>query len=638
MKKIWISMGLGMLFALADVISQVVTNSLHFSLYFLSSAFIWYGLIGLGIGIFAIFIPGPLLALMSQDTKNTTPLKDIVITIIFIFSFIYLFFLWNQKILGPWIPLDNLYALLGDLGIVVVLGFAFWLLGKLIKIISISWIIKSLSTENSMVRKIGKGVVIPLTLALFVSFLWPPPGKVFQKDLSGNLLKRTHEEQVDFQQANTSRTQFPNMVLITIETWRADHFDFLGNNHRLITPNIDSFARKGVVFRNYYVEAPWTRPSITSLFTSLYPQQHGCNSYRARLAANAATLPRALNRLGYTTYSFVSNNLASDPNFGFHYVQKRFPPSNPEYLSPFSYEHLLIAPILVKLQLYKVIQFPPYNSITYFDAKRLNTSIEKIVNDGLPHPFFLHIHYIDPHKPYYYHPYKEMQLNLFFPSNKETLISQYNEEIRFVDAAIGDLWTMLIKKGKNKNTILIITSDHGEEFYDHGSWGHGETLFDELLHVPLIIYSPLFFPEAKQIDRAVGSVDIAPTILDLIKVPIPKQFRGASLLPLIAHEDTLEKPILSFVSNPLKTLTSIRKGRYKLIRDNKDKRSEMLFDIKNDPGEKININDKEDVWKNLSAELDMMEDFFLKNNFSPQNRKPLTLEEREQLRSLGYIN
>src|SRR3990167_10995304 len=86
MKKIWISMGLGMLFALADVISQVVTNSLHFSLYFLSSAFIWYGLISLGMGLFAIFIPGPLLALMSQDTKNTTALKNIVITIIFIFS------------------------------------------------------------------------------------------------------------------------------------------------------------------------------------------------------------------------------------------------------------------------------------------------------------------------------------------------------------------------------------------------------------------------------------------------------------------------------------------------------------------------------------------------------------------------
>ena len=297
--------------------------------------------------------------------------------------------------------------------------------------------------------------------------------------------------------ADSTQNDF-NIVLITIDTLRADHLSCYGYE-RTTSPNIDAIAQKGIIFRNAIAPSSWTAPSMASLFTSVYPVNHGVIhgigykkgetiNIQEVFSAELRTLPEILQEQGYSTFG-VASNLHLSEKFGF--------------ARGFDYFHCL----------------------PWVPAERVNGTIaswqDEIKNAD---KFFLWVHYFDPHHFYQARsPWIEdytsqaltdelglsqktwSELTSLIPMLQQNpqalanLIALYDSEINFVDSAIGDLFKGL---ALDDNTLVIITADHGEEFLDHGGLGHGESLYQEVIHIPLIVKLP--YREKKEIVHEYG--------------------------------------------------------------------------------------------------------------------------------------
>ncbi len=454
----------------------------------------------------------------------------------------------------------------------------------------------------------------------------------------------------------------PNFVVIAVECFRDDSF-----NHKT-APFLWKLAEENCRLSNYYVSAPATRPSVTSFLTSLYPVQHGCyNMAGGRTATggrmvakvpeeSTASLPKLLQNRGYRTVMVTSNSLTMDRAFGFEncfYLFDAYRPYGFEfpYFEPFHGFHFLRS-ILHYFRIFKVLFFSPEHSTTYFDGPRLNKTIlrefEKIDN----RPFFFYIHYIEPHSPYYMHPYKPVQVNLYLPSRRADIMKAYESEITSVDRVIKELYDYLDGKGLLKNTYLFISADHGEEFHDHGNWGHGKTLFPEVLHVPAILAAPPSKRVQKDIDAIVEAVDIVPTLAELADMERDDSWQGHSILPLMqaapapsgttAWDDSMFFQIAlsqfddghtfqaGAVADSLLVILHIKGGSEKMF----------LYDLISDPEAKRNIFD----WKNEQSNT--MADLLEKNlrrlykaSHQAQGKDEAADEHlMEQLRTLGYID
>jgi arylsulfatase A-like enzyme len=458
-----------------------------------------------------------------------------------------------------------------------------------------------------------------------------------------------------------------NIILITIDTLRADHLSCYGYD-RNTSPNIDKIAQEGVLFTNAIASSSWTLPSMASIMTSLYPISHGVRTGVIKsgkvynqdiLSDEFTTLAQLLKSNGYETFGAVANVHMSKELGGFD--------------RGFDY----------------------YYCEGFDKAPRLNDVIlswkEKIVNSQ---KYFLWLHYFDPH--HYYNPrnpwFSEYssglkidnlpistmtmdELKALIPELKEKkdllsyLIALYDSEINFVDHYIGNL----IRKLKpDENTMIIITSDHGEEFLDHGSLGHSHTLYQELIHVPLIIKMPISHNEksfSKIYKERVSIVDIMPTILGKLEIDPPAQAVGKdlfdeynlskkedknngifskvaswSVLNAIIHlfdEYNLSKKqdknndIFSEVAS-WNVLNAIIRENWKYIYDTCTQKSE-LYDISHDQKELNNLIHqapaiadelKRDIYRWASASLHGTS---IKKEIQPSK------EIEEKLKSLGYI-
>ena len=221
------------------------------------------------------------------------------------------------------------------------------------------------------------------------------------------------------------------------------------------------------------------------------------------------------------------------------------------------------------------------------------------------------------------------------------MIAQYDGEITFIDKHIG----LLIQKLKDLNiyndTLIILTADHGEEFFEHEGWGHGHSLFQELIHVPLILRYPRIIPKGKIIPNVVQSIDIMPAILDIIKIPINQEAQGKSLLPLIlqgsvegeypdmGYSETYDRGVIA---------RSIRDQKYKLIYSKKgNKEKFLLFDLEKDKEELHNIFDQQpEIAKLMEKRLDDIYKFAL-NNKKGSLSVEIDSSTKEELKALGYI-
>jgi len=315
----------------------------------------------------------------------------------------------------------------------------------------------------------------------------------------------------------------PNILLFTIDACRPDHFGCYGYN-RNTTPNIDRLAGDGVLFTHAFSQSAWTTPGMISIFTSLYPPTHGVDAKDRTLKDDVLTLTKVLKKNGYAAP--VLPKFVDIPNYwhlGFEVVDKeQFQAEEGEDL-------------LKLLEAYKGQRFfiwyhyhglhLPYNPQNPYDKIFQEDIFSGISADTEAVSVVKKKSVI-----------KNNSVN-FNSTDRKGIIALYDGQVRQLDDYIGQLTEKMKKWGILDNTVIIVTSDHGEELFEHGFIGHASTslnakLYDEIIHIPLIIWWPKKIKH-RVVDELVQQIDVMPTILDMLGLPIPEGVQGYSLLPSI---------------------------------------------------------------------------------------------------------
>lgn len=347
----------------------------------------------------------------------------------------------------------------------------------------------------------------------------------------------------------------PNIILITIDTLRADHVGCYGDRSAA-TPNIDALARTGARFTHAYTPVPITLPAHASLLTGTFPMATGMHDFTTnKLPSSAVTLTKVLRDNGFTTAAFIASAVL-DSRFGLNQG------------------------------------FDTYYD--YFDFRQLRRSnfgqLERrgdvVVDEALSwlklnprQPFFLWVHLYDPH-----HPYTPPE-----PYASRFRASPYDGEIAFADAQVGRLFAYLQERRIYENALIVLASDHGEGLGEHGEKTHGFFIYNSTLHVPLIFKIPGAAPRV--VEEDVSLVDVMPTILQALKLRIPSAVQGRSLMsPILGRSSGASSnlyaetylPLLHFHWSQLRALQS--RG-WKYIEAPKPE----LYEVRNDPGERKNL-------------------------------------------------
>jgi arylsulfatase A-like enzyme len=306
---------------------------------------------------------------------------------------------------------------------------------------------------------------------------------------------------------------------VVVDTLRADRLGCYGAE-RDTSPSLDALARGGVRFERAYATAPWTKPAVASMFTGLYPAAHGAGRVKNALPEGARTLAEILREAGYRSAGVVSHDVVRAVN-GFAQGFDRYLESEAG-----GHDHV---------------------STPGVTEQALAELADLAAGDA---PFFLFVHYFDPHYNYKRHPgvgfaaERAGRLDGSQPlvslrrwgedlSDAELgfLRDLYDEEIRFTDAGIGRLLEGLERSGRGGNTYVVATADHGEAFLEHGWLGHTRSLYDVLLRVPLLVRGPGLDPRV--VEEPVSLVGLLPTVLDLLGVEPPQGLHGVSLAPAL---------------------------------------------------------------------------------------------------------
>jgi arylsulfatase A-like enzyme/Flp pilus assembly protein TadD len=290
----------------------------------------------------------------------------------------------------------------------------------------------------------------------------------------------------------------PNIILITLDTTRADRMGFLGSK-RGLTPNLDAMARQGVAFTRAYAHVPITTASHTTILTGTYPQFNRVNDFGIPLSPRLPYLPDLLHAQGYHTGAFVSS-LILDPLDG---TAPGFDRGFEVYDAGF---HL------------RRHGMDRYKSVERRADDVVNHALAWL--SQLPNgPFFLWVHLYDAHDPY----------DPPAPFKARFASQPYDGEIAYTDSAVGKLLDEIRKHGLYDETLIAVMADHGESLGTHGENTHGIFLYDETLHVPLLFKLPASHAAGKRVDARVRLVDVAPTILQEAGLPVPKEMQGESL-------------------------------------------------------------------------------------------------------------
>jgi arylsulfatase A-like enzyme len=422
----------------------------------------------------------------------------------------------------------------------------------------------------------------------------------------------------------------PNLLLVVVDTLRQDHLGCYG--YPLPTsPSIDALAASGTRFEAAYATAPWTKPSVASMLTGLYPPAHGLEGHQRHLLPALETVAERLSGAGYATAATVSHVLLS-ARVGFGQGFDRYLESaagGPDHLS------------------------------TPEVTRQAVAFLEEL--GGGERPFFLLAHYFDPHYNYRPHPeyglappsagrldgsqgigaLRQMAADLS-PEEVAYLRALYDGEIRYTDEGIGALLAALDRLGLADHTVVVLTADHGEELLDRGWIGHTRTLYQELVRVPLVIRRPGARP--RSVAQPVSLVSLAATLFDAAGLEVPSDLDGPSLLPLVAGRRLApQTPFFDVDFVPLARGIQVKRARkrglvagpLKVIRDELADSLE-LYDLDADPGEVQNLAGER---PNLATRLDRaLAVASRKRAPAPGSPEDAPSEEEiEQLRSLGYV-
>jgi arylsulfatase A-like enzyme len=439
-----------------------------------------------------------------------------------------------------------------------------------------------------------------------------------------------------------------NQILLTIDCLRADHLSRLGYSKKT-TPNLDNLAGDGALFTQAISVGTNTPTSFKAMFTSTYPLMHEGQLY---ITESVTTLAQVLKEHGYSTAAFHFAPWLSSHN---GYV-KGFDAFD-DGIQKWRVESWLSRPKeLVKRAIGKNVRL--YQFLAQIYAVRLAISFKaEVLNEkaiswlsGNPNNFFLWIHYMDVHEPYLpsskltaalksYHILKLHKKAIYSPDSLSPgevskLVDLYDAKISHVDEIIGSLLRTLRQRNVLDDTFVIVTADHGQQFMEHGGHGHSGSPYDELIRVPLIIVGPGL--KTKVISQQISLLDLAPTILDMLKVEKPKAFLGNSLIPLIKGDKVKagnsEAISETAFGRPIRTRRgikprldinhrqiSLRTCKWKYIYT--EVGQDELYDLEGDPGEKKNIIDiKPGIATELRAKIMAHIEFEEKSAPSEQER------------------
>jgi arylsulfatase A-like enzyme len=378
----------------------------------------------------------------------------------------------------------------------------------------------------------------------------------------------------------------PNVLFVTIDTLRAD-FTGAATGGAVATPNLDRLGAEGVRFTTAISQVPTTTPSHVSMFTSNYPFAHGAKN-GVPMRADLPTLSAELAALGYHTAAFISAYTTRSTVTGlggsFDVYQDSLNPALP-FLANDEIEPLFP---------YRLLDRMAGNEIP---APVVNERVESWLDGGPREPFFAWVHYFDPHLPYRAPPEYEQRYLRAEMSPQEREIALYKAEISYTDDQLGALLASFERRGLLDDAIVVVTSDHGEAFnepHPHVDAGHGMYLYDSVLRVPLLFWSPQRIPAGRVVDEQVESIDIAPTLLELVAAERPAHFVGRSLVATWrGGAPGKESVALSQTANVVRPRWfSVRTKQWKLL-VNPDDGKEELFDLGSDPEERSNLVERE---------------------------------------------
>ena len=385
----------------------------------------------------------------------------------------------------------------------------------------------------------------------------------------------------------------PNIVLVTLDSTRADRMGFLGSKARL-TPNLDNLARQTMVFEQAYSQAPLTVVSHATILSGTYPQTHRASEFGNRLAPTLPLVPNLLRARGYRTAAFVGS-IALDPKNGF---APGFDRGFAEYDAGFH---------------------QPGGTDRFGSVQRSAAQVVTRATAWLARnpqgPFFLWVHLNDP---------------------QAASVASYNAAVAAADAAVGKLVAALRASKLYDDALIVIASDHGESLGAHGEETHGVFLYDETIHVPLLVKLPQTLNAAKRVAARASLVDIAPTILEIAGVAIPSQMQGQSLLRIA--KSNADQPVYSASDFPQRAfgwsaLESWRAGKYLYVRAPKPE----LYDLSADPGATHNLaQSSKATLETIAGQLDGFDRRFSASG-NAAGGSELTSSEMQKLASLGYV-
>ncbi len=437
-----------------------------------------------------------------------------------------------------------------------------------------------------------------------------------------------------------SYTQY-DVLIINIDTLRADHTTFHGY-FRNTTPNLLALSTESVVFDRAYSPAPWTKPSVASLFTSLYIIQHKTlmgpgNEQDGPKAADILserlkTFAEVFQDNGYETVGYLDNYLLHE-DYGFSQGFEEYDSAcggrrklTSKYLGYLNNRSIngQSGKLLTYLH-YLDVHYPYYSKWNWTDT--CNLTIENVTLD---------VHTAEGHE---YFKLKTAVENAkdFDPQEHDItcLVLGYDADLRGMDRSIGDILEYMKKTGTYNKTIIIITADHGEEFFDHGELFHAQSLYRELLHIPLIIRIPGQKPQ--RITQPVSQIDLIPTLYDVLGLSVDMDYElsGKSLLPLMGYGGEYNRDRIFAENSKNNDWQTIIWGDWKLIKKGDPVR---LYNIALDPNETKDVSDeypseKERLNKSLSE--------FHRNTpriIGRSEKAQIDEEAMLKLRGLGYVS
>lgn len=396
-----------------------------------------------------------------------------------------------------------------------------------------------------------------------------------------------------------------NLVVITLDTTRADRIGTYGAKD-VETPAIDRLADEGILFEQAVSAAPLTLPAHSSIFTGKFPPEHGVRDNGGFfLGQEQTTLAELLKARGYKTGAFVAAYVLAAKwgiNQGFDTYFDDFDLSQTRALS------------------LSAIQRP---------ANEVLDKALPWIEQAATSPFFAWIHLYDPHSPY--QPPE--------PFATRYKAHPYNGEVAFVDSQLARLISLLQSRDLYNRTIVVIMGDHGESLGEHGEGSHGFFVYNSVTRVPFIIRTPFSLAAHRRVADPVRSVDVLPTVLDLLGAPAASGVSGVSLVPLMTGSraelglDAYSEAMYPLHHYGWSDLHALRSGRYKVI----DAPRPELYDVDRDPGETTNLfPDRRALGDRMIAELRAIENGFTKTA-AAMPAADVDPEARERLAALGYV-